>query len=175
MPIRHYLEQADCESAVGGAKRLKQLLAQPGATTATVDAVKLESALSNTTGEMRSALGHDWNIDSFDALWFNVEINGVAPPAVPMTPEDKLTVKTHGKSVFRYWAWNEGGENQVVPQNIINDRDGAIKALQAIGTRLSAWGSQRRPGTARHYKIGQPLTPGNCPALGHRDRFRGMT
>lgn len=173
--MRHYLSDAKCAAAVGGEARLRQLMKQPGATSATVDATRLESAKANTTGEIRTAIGRDWDIDSFDALWFNMPINGRAAPSVPMTDEDKTTVEVYAKSIFCYWAWKEGSENQAIPQNVIDDRESAKEGLAAIGKRLSGWGSERRPASARNYSHAQPLTVGHSPAGSHRAAFKGFT
>lgn len=174
MAVRHYISAADGANSVGGERRLKELLSQPGEKRATVDPDKLASAMDNTTGDVRSAIGHDWNVDGFDALWFNQEINGVAPPAIPMDDTDRATVKTHAKAIFCYWAWKEGAEAQAMPATVAEDRKGAIDKLEKMGLRLSAWGTQKKPATQRHYKLGQPLTPGQDPGYGHRFVFRGF-
>lgn len=174
MAVRHYISAADGENSVGGAARLKELLAQPGAKRATVDPVKLESVLNNVTGDVRSAINHDWDIDAFDALWFNQTINGVAPPAIPMDDSDKATLVTNAKMLFAYWAWKEGAEAQAMPQVVADDRKAALENLRALGMRLKGWGSQRKPATQRHFKLGQPLTPGHHPAGGHRSKFEGF-
>lgn len=174
MAVSHYISPADGARAVGGERRLKELLAQPGEKRATVDPEALESAMANTTGDIRSAINHDWNIDEFNALWFNRDFHSARAPAIPMDDDDRTTVKTHAKAIFCYWAWKEGAEAQAIPQNVIDDRKAAIADMRKIGMRLQGWGSQRKPGTQRRFKLGQPLTPGRHPAGGHRSKFEGF-
>lgn len=171
MAVRHYIEEAKCADAVGGYAQLRQLLKQAGAQSASVDPVRLESARCGATAEVRTAIGHDWNVDAFDALWFNAAINGHPAPATPMDDTDKVSIENHYKAIFCYFAWGEGTAWQSIPEEVVKRKDAAIVALKEMGKRLSGWGTTRQPGTRRHFAVKQPLTVGHWPQGGHRSRF----
>ena len=84
--MRHYLSQADLERAVGGAASLRQHLPSAGGGP-TADPAAVESVLARADGAIRSAIGLSYDLDSFDATFFNMQIAGARPPARPMSDE----------------------------------------------------------------------------------------
>lgn len=172
----HYLAETDLENAVGGPRRLRELLkARQGESTLTASATAVESVLGNVDGCLRTQIGMSFDLDSFDALWFNAPRRNAPAPTVPMDDMDKQSIRAALKSFGRFYAWLEGGENLPMPDEVRAEHERQLLAMKNMGARLQALGSGPQPGTSRHYRHRQPMTPGHSPTGSHRDRFRGIT
>lgn len=172
----HYLDTADLENAVGGPARLKQLLkARSGESHLAASATAVESVQGNVDGCLRAQIGMSFDLDSFDALWFNTSIRGKPAPTVPMSDMDKQAIRTALKAFGRFYAWLEGGEGQAMPAEVTAEHERQLVAMKNMGARLADIGSGPKPGTSRHYRHRQPMTPGNSPVGSHRRAFRGIT
>lgn len=174
--MAHYLAQAALENAVGGPRRLRELLkARSGEAPTTASATAIESVLGNVDGCLRRQIGMSFDLDSFDALWFNVAVRNSPAPTEPMSEMDKRSIETALKAFGRYYAWLEGGEGQAMPDEVRTDHERELKAMENMGKRLHDLGSGVKPGTSRHYRHAQPQTPGNAPVGSHRRAFRWFT
>ena len=65
----HYLNQSDAEKAVGSASDLRQHFKVPELGGYRSEA--LDNVLTLTDGQIRKAIGLSWDLDAFDALWFD--------------------------------------------------------------------------------------------------------
>lgn len=174
--MAHYLSQANLENAVGGPNRLRQILkARVGEPSTAASPAAVESVLSNVDGCLRRQIGMSFDLDSFDALWFNAPRRQAPAPAVPMDEMDRRSIETALKAYAAYYAWKEGSENMAMPPEVGADHGRELEAMKAMGARLQALGSGPQPGTSRHYSHRQPMTPGHSPRGSHRYRFRGIT
>lgn len=174
--MAHYLSQTGLENAVGGPARLRQLLkARSGEAPTAASAIAIESVLGNTDGCLRSQIGMSFDLDAFDALWFNTAVRQAPAPTVPMSAMDKAAIEAALKAFGRYYAWLEGGEGQAMPEEVRAEHERALKAVENMGKRIADLGSHPKPGTSRHYTHRQPRTPGNPPTGSHRAAFKGFT
>ena len=174
--MSHYLSTADLENAVGGPRRLRELLkARAGEPTTAASTTAVESVLDNVDGCLRGQIGMSFDLDSFDALWHNAPRRGKPAPAVPMDDEDKKAIRAALKAFASYYAWKEGAEGQAMPETVAKDHERELGNMQRMGARLQSLGSGPQPGTSRHYRHRQPMTPGNAPRGSHRRAFRGLT
>lgn len=172
----HYFTQTHLENAVGGPSRLRQLLkARVGEPSNAASPVAVESVMSNADGCLRRQIGMSFDLDSFDALWFNEAVRAAPAPAVPMSEMDRRSIETSGRAFLRFYAWLEGSEGMAMPPEVRADHERELEAMKAMGARLYDIGSKIKPGTSRHYTHRQPMTPGHSPAGSHRSRFRGIT
>lgn len=147
----HYLNQTDAEQAVGGASDLREHFKVPKSTS--IDPDKLEIALTMTDGQIRKAIGLSWDLDAFDALWFNKEVNGKPAPMRPWSDLDRSGVRTDAIAVLRKYIWIGGDKNQAVPQIVIDEAEKGMAGLQAQGARYAAMTSQQKPASDRLYTI----------------------
>jgi hypothetical protein len=174
--VPHYLGQTDLENAVGGPRRLRELLkARQGEPPTAASATAIESVLGNVDGCLRRQIGMSFDLDAFDALWFNTAVRQAPAPAVPMSDMDKTSCQTSLKAFGRYYSWLEGSEGQAVPDEVKAEHERELKAMENMGKRLYDLGSHPKPGTSRHYTHRQPMTPGNAPSGSHRAAFRWFT
>lgn len=174
--MAHYLSQADLENCVGGPARLKQLLkARVGEPSTAASPAAVASVLDNVDGCLRRQIGMSWDLDSFDALWFNTTVRHAPAPPEPMSDGDRTGVKVALKAFGAYYAWKEGAEGQAMPAEVRADHERELESMKAMGARYADLGSKLKPGTARHYRHRQPMTPGNSPRGSHRSAFRGIT
>lgn len=172
----HYLDTADLENAVGGPRRLRELLkARAGEPTTAASATAVESVLGNVDGCLRTQIGMSFSLDSFDALWFNAPRRNAPAPLVPMDEMDKQSIRAALKAYGRFFSWLEGGEGQAMPPEVSAEHERQLVSMKNMGARLQALGSGPQPGTSRHYRHRQPLTPGHSPRRSHRSRFDGLT
>lgn len=171
--MRHYLTQADLERAVGGAASLRQHLPLPGGG-ATADPAAVESVQARADGSIRAAIGLSYDLDSFDAQFFNQPIANTPAPTRPMSDEDKAQIISDGKCVGCYWAWTEGSRNQAVPDNVIRDYERALKSLEAMGQRLRDLGSEAKGATSRMYRFAAPKGVGHFSSDSPMSKFRGF-
>ena len=77
----HYLNQSDAEKAVGSASDLRQHFKVPNSTA--IDQEALDNVLTLTDGQIRKAIGLSWDLDAFDALWFDKAVRN-CPATDPM-------------------------------------------------------------------------------------------
>lgn len=174
--MSHYLSTVDLENSVGGPNRLRQLLKpRVGEPSTAASPVAVESVLGNVDGCLRRQIGMSFDLDSFDALWFNTAVRRAPAPPEPMSDGDRTSIKTALKAFASYYSWKEGSENIAMPPEVRADHERELEAMKAMGARLFDIGSKLKPGTSRHYTHRQPMTPGHSPRGSHRDRFRGIT
>lgn len=172
----HYLAQTGLENSVGGPRRLRELLKpRQGESPTLPSAIGVESVLCNVDGCLRRQIGMSFDLDSFDALWFNIAVRGAPQPREPLADMDKRAIETALKAFGAYYSWKEGAEGQAMPDEVRADHEREMEAMKAMGARLHDLGTMNKPGSSRHYRHQQPLTPGRVPAGSHRDRFRGIT
>ena len=165
----HYLNQADAEQAVGGAPDLRQHFKVPGSTG--IDQDKLEAVLGMTDGQIRKAIGLSWDLDAFDALWFDKAVRNCPKPAIPWTEMDR----SDAIAVLRKYIWLNGDKNQAVPQVVIDEADKGMAGLQAQGARYAAISSQIKPASDRYYALRSSGGIGTTRQGTARRSFRGYT
>lgn len=172
--MAHYLSQANLETALGGPLRARQLLKpRVGEPATEPSAIGVESVLGNVDGCLRREIGKNFDLDSFDALWFNAQVRNIPAPTVPISDMDRTSINTSLKSFGRYYGALEGGEGQFMTDAVRADFERELKSMESIGARLKALGMGPQPGTSRHYKHQQPLTFGQSPVGSHRKAFDG--
>lgn len=169
----HYLGQADAENAVGGASDLRQHFKVPGSTG--IDQDSLETVLSMTDGQIRKAIGLSWDLDAFDALWFDKAVRNCPKPAIPWTEMDRSGIRTDAIAVLRKYIWLNGDKNQAVPQVVIDEADKGMAGLQAQGARYAALTSQIKPASDRLYTLRSSGGIGTTRQGTARRSFRGYT
>lgn len=169
----HYLNQTDAEQAVGGASDLREHFKKPKSTS--IDPDKLEIALGMTDGQIRKAIGLSWDLDSFDALWFNKSVNGKPAPTQPWTDLDRSGIRTDAIAVLRKYIWLNGDKNQAVPQIVIDEAEKGMAGLQAQGARYAAITSQQKPASDRFYTMRSSGSIGVTYSGTARRSFRGYT
>mgnify|MGYP003592150198 CR=1 FL=1 len=169
----HYFNQADAEQVVGGAAELRQHFKVPASTG--IDADKLEFALNMTDGQIRKAIGLSWDLDAFDALWFNKAVRNCPQPAEPWDELAKSGVRTDGLAILRKCIWLNGDKNQAVPQVVIDEADKGMAGLQAQGARYAAISSQIKPASDRYYALRSSGGIGTTRQGTARRSFRGYT
>jgi len=162
----HYFAQADLESAVGNATALRKLLPLPG--TSVADPAAMDKCLSMVDGWIRESIGQAFGLASFDAKWFGTD-------PTPFDADSKKSVATQGEFLLAYAAHWKGTGGQAIPPEVGKMKDAAMEALAQMGARKLGLGTDNHPASARHYRLAQPLTPGNAPAGGHRAAFKGFT
>jgi len=162
----HYFTQADLESAVGGATALRKLLPLPG--TAVADPAAVDKCLSMADGWIRETIGFSFGLASFDAKWF-----GTDPK--PFDADSKKSVATQAEFLLAYAAHWKGTGGQAIPPEVATMKGAAFDALKQMGERKLGLGTDNQPATSRHYRLAQPLTPGNVPTGSHRAAFKGFT
>lgn len=146
----HYLTQAEAERAVGGAHELKELL--PRAGYATADPDMLEDCLSAVDGEIRRCIGLSFDLDAFDAMYFNQAVGGAPAPSTPMSPADRSATRSFGQKIFAFEAWDRGAKKLAMPATAKGEADKASNGLKEMGKRLFSLGSGRQPGDSRGYR-----------------------
>lgn len=170
--MRHYLNQEQCEKAVGGPAELRKLL--PLAGSPLPDPAWVEACQGRADGEIRSMIHLSFDLDSFDALWFNMPIGNVPAPTRPMSDEDKATIISAGKDIFAYYAWKDGSKAQAMPETVATDRLLARETLKNMGQRLQTLGSEPATSTSRKYSWAAPRGVGHYNRQSPMARFRGM-
>lgn len=168
----HYLTQAEAERAVGGAPELKQLAPLAGYSTA--DPVTLEDWLSATDGIVRTYIGLSFDLDSFDAMYFNQAIQDQPQPARPMSEADKSATRAYAQDVFADIAWSRGANRLAKPADAAERAKTAQKGLEAMGKRLQALGANRKPGSSRGYRRQNPGGVGEYTEGTPMSKFRGF-
>lgn len=169
----HYLTQTDAEQAVGGAADLREHFKTPKSTA--IDQDKLNIALTLTDGEIRKAIGLSWDLDAFDALWFDKQVRSCPKPVEPWTDLDRSGIRTDAVKVLRKYIWLNGDKNQAVPQIVIDEAALGLAGLQAQGARYAAITSQIKPASDRNYKLIASGGIGTTFARTARRSFRGYT
>lgn len=169
----HYFDQGDAEMAVGSPAALREHFKVPGSTG--IDQAKLEQVLSDTDGDIRTAIGLSFNLDSFDTLYFNLPIRTLPAPVVPWNDMDRSGVKSAGRKILRLYIWTTGSQNQAVPGEVRTEAEEGKKALRDLGKRLESLSSQIHPATSRHYDLRMPARLGAPPCPSFRRQFRWFT
>lgn len=169
----HYFTAPDAESAVGGPDALREHFRVPQSTG--YNLVLLEQVLGDTDGDVRTAIGLSFNLDSFDALWFNQQIRNVPPPPIPWSEMDRSGVLSAGRKVLRKYIWVTGSQNQAMPQLVEDDYQNGRKALVDLGKRLQSLSTQIHPTSSRNYKLGMTARLGAPPCPSLRRQFRWFT
>ena len=169
----HYLNQTDAEQAVGGAPDLRQHFKVPGSTG--IDQDKLDAVLTLTDGQIRKAIGLSWDLDAFDALWFDKPVRNCPKPVNPWTDMDRSGIRTDAVAVLRKYIWLNGDKNQAVPQVVIDEAEKGMAGLQTQNTRYAAITSQIKPASNRFYELRSSGGIGKTYANTARRSFRGYT
>lgn len=169
----HYLNQTDAEQAVGGAPDLRQHFKVPGSTG--IDQDKLDAVLTLTDGQIRKAIGLSWDLDAFDALWFDKPVRNCPKPVNPWTDMDRSGIRTDAVAVLRKYIWLNGDKNQAVPQVVIDEAEKGMAGLQAQGARYAAITSQIKPASDRFYELRSSGGIGKTYANTARRKFVGYT
>ena len=169
----HYLNQTDAEQAVGGAPDLRQHFKVPGSTG--IDQDKLYTVLTLTDGQIRKAIGLSWDLDAFDALWFDKPVRNCPKPPIPWTDLDRSGIRTDATAILRKYIWLNGDKNQAVPQVVIDEAEKGMAGLQAQGARYAAITSQIKPASDRFYELRSSGGIGKTYANTARRSFRGYT
>ena len=169
----HYLNQADAEKAVGSASDLRQHFKVPNSTN--IDQEALDNVLTLTDGQIRKAIGLSWDLDAFDALWFNKAVRNCPQPTEPWTEMDRSGIRTDAVAVLRKYIWLNGDKNQAVPQVVIDEADKGMAGLQAQGARYAAMSSQIKPASDRYYALRSSGGIGTTRQGTARRSFRGYT
>lgn len=169
----HYFDQNDAEMAVGSPGALREHFKVPGSTGINLD--KLEQVLSDTDGDVRTAIGLSFNLDSFDTLYFNQPIRTLPAPVIPWNDMDRSGVKSAGRKILRYYIWMTGSQNQAMPAEARTDMEAGKKALIDLGKRLRSLSTQIHPASSRHYDLRQPRKLGEPPCNSFRKQFSWFT
>lgn len=169
----HYLNRDDAEKAVGGPSDLREHLKVPNSTG--IDQGKIDTALTDTDGQIRKAIGMSFDLDAFDALWFNKQVRGVPPPPIPWEEIDRSGIRTDARPLLRKYIWLIGTKNQAVPQIVIDEADKGFEGLIAQGRRLASLSSSIKPGTSRHFDRRRSRRIGEPGPRSHRAQWKGYT
>jgi hypothetical protein len=171
--LDHYLLQADAELAVGGAQDLREHFKVPASTG--IDPVRLEQVLGDLDGQIRKAIGMSFDLDFFDALWFNKPVRNAPMPQIPWNDMDRSGIKTDARMVLAKLIWKTGAKNQAIPKLVVDDAALGMLGLEAQGRRLLALSTQIKPATDRHYRKLRPHHLGAPPCNSFRAQFKGYT
>jgi len=169
----HYLTRGDAEKAVGGPSDLREHFKVPNSTG--IDMDKLEMVLGDTDGDIRKQIGMSFNLDFFDALWFNKPVRGAPMPPISWTDMDRSGVLTDARKILRKYIWITGTKNQAVPEIVITESALGMTGLIEQGRRFASLSTQINPATSRHFdrrrsrKIGEPARGS------HRGAFKWYT
>lgn len=173
MADAHYLSQTDAELAVGGASDLREHFKVPRSTE--IDPVKLDSVLRDVDGDIRTAIGMSFDLNAFDAVWFNTTVHNVPPPNVQWTERDRAGIVSAARKIVRLYIWQTGTKNQAVPEMVVKEAEVGRAELRAQGMRLQSLSTQLKPATSRNFKLRQPRFLGSPPGGSQREKFRGFT
>lgn len=169
----HYLNQSDAEKAVGSASDLRQHFKVPNSTA--IDQEALDNVLTLTDGQIRKAIGLSWDLDAFDALWFDKAVRNCPKPPIPWTDLDRSGIRTDATAILRKYIWLNGDKNQAVPQVVIDEAEKGMAGLQAQGARYAAITSQIKPASDRFYELRSSGGIGKTYANTARRKFVGYT
>jgi len=169
----HYLSQADAEQAVGKAPDLRQHFKVPNSTN--IDQEALDNVLTLTDGQIRKAIGLSWDLNAFDALWFDKPVRDCPKPPIAWTDLDRSGIRTDAIAILRKYIWLNGDKNQAVPQVVIDEADKGMAGLQAQGARYAAISSQIKPASDRLYTLRASGGIGTTRQGTARRSFRGYT
>ena len=169
----HYLTQEDAELAVGSPGDLREHFKVASSTA--IDMVKLNQVLGDTDGDIRKRIGLSFDLDAFDALWFNKPIRGVPAPPIPWNEMDRSGIRTDARKILRYYIWTTGTKNQARPEDVKDQYLQGLQDLEGQGRRLQSLSSSIKPGTDRHYTRRTPALPGKPPRGSARHSFKGFT
>ena len=169
----HYLGRADAEKAVGGPQDLREHFKVPNSTGINLD--YLETVLTDTDGQIRKAIGMSFNLDFFDALWFNKPVRGAPMPPIPWEDIDRSGIVTDARPILRKHIWLLGAKNQAVPQIVVDESDKGFEGLVAQGKRLFSLSTQIKPATSRNFTMVRSRRIGEPRPRSHRAQWKGYT